>query len=186
MTRSLRAPRSQLAPSRSSRSSSACSSSSSSGRRPAAIGSPALSAQDLTLLVANLNTRQRPAARPRSRRSQRQLDSLELGGPRRRDVGRRRSAPTSTAIRAWSGLDPVAGRRHHDHGQRPDRRRRPSRTSSTSSATPAPRRSRSTTSGSSRARSSAGCPGRSPSTTRRSATRSRSGRSARRSRSSAR
>lgn len=66
-----------------------------------------LSAQDLTLLVGNLNT-DNDRLRGEIAGLQRQLDSLELGGTRgatsvadiRGDLDR---------IRAWSGLDPVAG-----------------------------------------------------------------------------
>ena len=66
-----------------------------------------LSAQDLTLLVGNLNT-DNDRLRGEIAGLQRQLDSLELGGTRgatsvadiRSDLDR---------IRAWSGLDPVAG-----------------------------------------------------------------------------
>jgi uncharacterized protein YlxW (UPF0749 family) len=66
-----------------------------------------LSAQDLTLLVGNLNS-DNDRLRGEIASLQRQLDSLELGGTRgatsvaaiRADLDR---------IRAWSGLDPVAG-----------------------------------------------------------------------------
>jgi uncharacterized protein YlxW (UPF0749 family) len=66
-----------------------------------------LSAQDLTLLVGNLNS-DNDRLRGEIAGLQRQLDSLELGGTRgatsvadiRGDLDR---------IRAWSGLDPVAG-----------------------------------------------------------------------------
>ena len=66
-----------------------------------------LSAQDLTLLVGNLNA-DNDRLRGEISGLQRQLDSLELGGTRgatsvadiRADLNR---------IRAWSGLDPVAG-----------------------------------------------------------------------------
>jgi uncharacterized protein YlxW (UPF0749 family) len=66
-----------------------------------------LSAQDLTLLVGNLNS-DNDRLRGEIAGLQRQLDSLELGGTRgatsvaaiRADLER---------IRAWSGLDPVAG-----------------------------------------------------------------------------
>jgi uncharacterized protein YlxW (UPF0749 family) len=66
-----------------------------------------LSAQDLTFLVASLNT-DNDRLRGEIAGLQRQLDSLELGGTRgatsvadiRADLER---------IRAWAGLDPVAG-----------------------------------------------------------------------------
>jgi len=66
-----------------------------------------LSAQDLTLLVGNLNA-DNDRLRGEISSLQRQLDSLEVGGTRgatsaadiRADLQR---------IRAWSGLDPVAG-----------------------------------------------------------------------------
>jgi uncharacterized protein YlxW (UPF0749 family) len=66
-----------------------------------------LSAQDLTFLVANLNA-DNDRLRAEIAGLQRQLDSLELGGTRgatsvadiRTDLDR---------IRAWAGLDPVAG-----------------------------------------------------------------------------
>jgi uncharacterized protein YlxW (UPF0749 family) len=66
------------------------------------------SAQDLTLLVANLNTRN-DQLRTEVGSLERQLQSLELGGRSgasslnqiREDLAR---------IRAWAGLDPVAGR----------------------------------------------------------------------------
>lgn len=66
------------------------------------------SAQDLTLLVANLNTRN-DQLRSEVGTLDRQLDALELGGRSgtssinqiREDLAR---------IRAWEGLDPVAGR----------------------------------------------------------------------------
>src|SRR5262245_21144761 len=66
-----------------------------------------LSAQDLTLLVGNLNT-DNDRLRGEIASLQRQLDSLELGGSRgassianiRADLDR---------IRAWSGQDAVAG-----------------------------------------------------------------------------
>ena len=61
---------------------------------------------------------------PRSPSLQRQLDALELAGTPRRDVRRGRSSADLSRIRAWAGLDPVAGRRHHDHRPRPDRRAR--------------------------------------------------------------
>src|SRR6185369_2431135 len=64
-----------------------------------------MSAQDLTFLVANLNTGN-DDLRAEIAKLQRQLDQLELGGSRgatsvtdiRSDLDR---------IRAWSGLDPV-------------------------------------------------------------------------------
>ena len=66
-----------------------------------------MSAQDLTFLVANLNTGN-DDLRAEIAKLQRQLDQLELGGSRgatsvtdiRSDLDR---------IRAWSGLDPVEG-----------------------------------------------------------------------------
>jgi uncharacterized protein YlxW (UPF0749 family) len=66
-----------------------------------------MSAQDLTFLVANLNAGN-DDLRAEIAKLQRQLDQLELGGSRgatsvtdiRSDLDR---------IRAWSGLDPVAG-----------------------------------------------------------------------------
>jgi uncharacterized protein YlxW (UPF0749 family) len=66
-----------------------------------------LSSQDLTLLVANLNTRN-DQLRSEISTLERQLETLEIGGSRgassineiRADLAR---------IRAWSGLDPVAG-----------------------------------------------------------------------------
>ena len=66
-----------------------------------------MSAQDLTFLVANLNAGN-DDLRTEIAKLQRQLDQLELGGSRgatsvtdiRSDLDR---------IRAWSGLDPVAG-----------------------------------------------------------------------------
>lgn len=67
-----------------------------------------LSSQDLTLLVANLNTRNEQLRRDVAT-LERQLAQLETGGSRgassvtaiRADLNR---------IRAWSGLDPVSGR----------------------------------------------------------------------------
>ena len=105
-------------------------------------GLAALSAQDLTVLVANLNERN---------------DQLRARGRHARARARRRSTPNQARgdasideirtdlrrVRAYAGLDPVDRPRGDDHGQRADRRRRRSRTSSTSCATPAPRRSRS-------------------------------------------
>lgn len=70
-------------------------------------GLAGLSSQDLTFLVANLNTRN-DQLRGEIATLQRQLESLELGGTRgatsvseiRNDLAR---------IRAWAGLDPVQG-----------------------------------------------------------------------------
>jgi len=70
-------------------------------------GLAALSSQDLTFLVANLNTRN-DQLRAEIATLERQLESLELGGTRgatsvaeiRNDLAR---------IRAWAGLDPVHG-----------------------------------------------------------------------------
>ena len=80
-----------------------------------------LSSQDLTVLVANLNAR--------NDQLRREASSLER---RARDARRRtaraatsrstRSPPTCERVRAYAGLDPVAGPGRHDLDPRPDRR----------------------------------------------------------------
>ena len=104
-----------------------------------------LSSQDLTFLVASLNTRNDRAPKEIATLD-RQLATLEVGGSRgassvdeiRADLER---------IRAWAGLDPVAGDGIAITISGPIGAPA-SRTSSTSCATQAPRRSRSTRSGS--------------------------------------
>lgn len=66
-----------------------------------------LSAQDLTLLVGNLNA-DNDRLRGEISGLQRQLDSLELGGTRRATSVADIRADLNR-IRAWSGLDPVGG-----------------------------------------------------------------------------
>ena len=103
--------------------SSGCSSSSSSERRPAAPGSPQLSAQDLTVLVANLNDRndqlRREVVHARTRAG-------DARGRTRRAATRRstRSRADLRPVRAYAGLDRGRGPGRDDHGQRADRRGR--------------------------------------------------------------
>jgi uncharacterized protein YlxW (UPF0749 family) len=66
------------------------------------------SAQDLTLLVANLNTRN-DQLRSEVSALQRQLGGLELGG-RNGTTALNEIRDDLARVRAWSGLDPVAGR----------------------------------------------------------------------------
>ena len=66
-----------------------------------------LSAQDLTFLVANLNA-DNDRLRSEIAGLQRQLDSLELGGTNRATSVAAIRADLDR-IRAWAGLDPVAG-----------------------------------------------------------------------------
>lgn len=67
-----------------------------------------LTSQDLTLLVANLNTRN-DQLRAEIASLERQLDALEAGGSRGASSIDELER-TLTRIRAWSGLDPVGGR----------------------------------------------------------------------------
>lgn len=70
-------------------------------------GLAGLSSQDLTLLVANLNTRN-DQIRSEIATVERQLEALELGGSRgASSISELRA--TLTRIRAWAGLDPVGG-----------------------------------------------------------------------------
>ena len=71
-------------------------------------GLAARSAQDLTLLVANLNTRN-DQLRSEVSALQRQLGGLELGG-RNGTTALNEIRDDLARVRAWSGLDPVAGR----------------------------------------------------------------------------
>ena len=66
------------------------------------------SAQDLTLLVANLNTRN-DQLRTEVGSLERQLQDLEVGG-RGSTSSLNQIREDLARIRAWSGLDPVAGR----------------------------------------------------------------------------
>jgi uncharacterized protein YlxW (UPF0749 family) len=66
-----------------------------------------LTSQDLTLLVANLNTRN-DQLRAEIATVERQLEALELGGSRGASSINELRA-TLTRIRAWAGLDPVGG-----------------------------------------------------------------------------
>lgn len=67
-----------------------------------------MSSQDLTLLVANLNTRN-DQLRAEIASIERQLEALEAGGSRgTSSVNELQS--TLARIRAWGGLDPVRGR----------------------------------------------------------------------------
>ena len=103
--------------------------------------------------------RERPAPGRGRRRSRTSWPSSSADRAQRRDVGRPDRRPTSARIRAWAGLDPVAGRGVQITVSGEIDAGRPSTTSSTSCATPAPRRSRSRTSGSIAGTSSAACPG---------------------------
>jgi uncharacterized protein YlxW (UPF0749 family) len=71
-------------------------------------GLAARSAQDLTLLVANLNTRN-DQLRAEVGTLERQLQGLELGG-RNGASSLNQIRDDLARVRAWSGLDPVAGR----------------------------------------------------------------------------
>ena len=74
-----------------------------------------LSAQDLTVLVANLNTRN-----DQLRREVTTLDSeLEtlVENRSRGDVSVDEIRADLERVRAWAGLDPVAGPGRHDHGR---------------------------------------------------------------------
>jgi uncharacterized protein YlxW (UPF0749 family) len=77
--------------------------------RTQASGTPlaGLSSQDLTLLVANLNTHN-DQVRAEIATVERQMEALELGGSRGAGSINELRA-TLTRIRAWAGLDPVAG-----------------------------------------------------------------------------
>lgn len=66
-----------------------------------------LTSQDLTLLVANLNTRN-DQLRSEIGSLERQLETLEVGGSRGASSINELER-TLTRIRAWSGLDPVRG-----------------------------------------------------------------------------
>ncbi|HTG40700.1 MAG TPA: DUF881 domain-containing protein [Methylomirabilota bacterium] len=66
------------------------------------------SAQDLTLLVANLNTRN-DQLRTEVSSLDRQLQALEVGG-RNGTSSLNQIRDDLARIRAWAGLDPVAGR----------------------------------------------------------------------------
>jgi uncharacterized protein YlxW (UPF0749 family) len=66
------------------------------------------SAQDLTLLVANLNTRN-DQLRTEVSSLDRQLQALEVGG-RNGTSSLNQISDDLARIRAWAGLDPVAGR----------------------------------------------------------------------------
>jgi uncharacterized protein YlxW (UPF0749 family) len=71
-------------------------------------GLAARSAQDLTLLVANLNTRN-DQLRTEVSSLDRQLQALEVGG-RNGTSSLNQIRDDLARIRAWAGLDPVAGR----------------------------------------------------------------------------
>lgn len=70
-------------------------------------GLASLTSQDLTLLVANLNTRN-DQLRSEIVALERQLDDLEVGGSRGTS-SINESRATLARIRVWSGLDPVQG-----------------------------------------------------------------------------
>jgi uncharacterized protein YlxW (UPF0749 family) len=70
-------------------------------------GLAALTSQELTLLVANLNTRN-DQLRSEIAAIERQLEDLELGGSRGAS-SISESQATLSRIRVWAGLDPVQG-----------------------------------------------------------------------------
>ncbi len=71
-------------------------------------GLAALSSQELTLLVANLNTRNNQL-RSEIASLERQLDALESGGSQG-SISINESRATLARIRAWAGLDAVSGK----------------------------------------------------------------------------
>lgn len=70
-------------------------------------GLASLTSQDLTLLVANLNTRN-DQLRSEISALERQLETLEIGGTRG-SSSINESRATLARIRVWAGLDPVQG-----------------------------------------------------------------------------